>query len=150
MDKKVENTNIEINQLEKQIAEIEKEPGYNKLWLVRELLNETKYMPWSKHIPILVDMLLDLQNIDTSSRDKIVLSDFRVSLEEIELKGEVSRLLLLYYTSKERGFTGLIDRFRDLDFVENIRIQTYIKDEKEGLYEFALFANVVIEDDTEK
>jgi hypothetical protein len=47
-------------------------------------------------------MLQDIQNIDASSKDRIELSDFRVSLDEIELQGRVSRLILLYYTSEEK------------------------------------------------
>ncbi len=148
MENKIADMSVATKEVEKKIADIEKEPGYNKLWLVRKLLAEGNYMPWSRHIPILIDMLLDLQKVDSNSRDKIELYDFRISLEEIELKGMVSRLLLLYYTSPERWFKGLIDRFRELDFVRNIRIQTYVKDEDQGLYDFALFANVVVDGQT--
>lgn len=148
MENKIADISVTIKEVEKKIAAIEKEPGYNKLWLVRKLLAEGNHMPRSRHIPILIDMLLDLQKVDGNSRDKIELYDFRISLEEIELKGMVSRLLLLYYSSPERWFKGLIDRFRELDFVKNIRIQTYVKDEDQGLYDFSLFANVVVDGQT--
>lgn len=102
MENKIADISMTTKEVEKKIAEIEKEPGYNKLGLVRKLLADGNYMPRSRHIPILIDMLLDLQKVDTNSRDKIELYDFRISLEEIELKGMVSRLLLLYYSSPER------------------------------------------------
>jgi hypothetical protein len=68
-------------------------------------------------------------------------------LDEIELQWRVSRLILLYYTSEEKWFTWLIDRFKELDFIDDISIQTYQK-EWEDLaewYGFTLHAKVNLE-----
>jgi hypothetical protein len=56
-------------------------------------------------------------------------------------------LILLYYTSEEKWFTGLIDRFKELDFIDDISIQTYQKDgwEETPWYEFTLNAKVVLD-----
>lgn len=100
-------------------------------------------MPRSDHITKVIAMLEDLKNIDTSSSDTIVLSDFNVSLDKITLKGQVSNLLLLYYSNEAKGIRSLIDRFSSLDFVKNIRIQTYDRVGDNNYYEFVLDANVI-------
>ena len=88
-------------------------------------------------------MLEDMKNIDASSTDTVVLSDFNVSLDKITLKGQVSNLLLLYYSNASRNVLSLIDRFSGLDFVQNIRIQTYDRVGDNNYYEFVLEANVI-------
>ena len=100
-------------------------------------------MPWAKHIAQMIDMLEDMKNIDASSTDTVVLSDFNVSLDKITLKGQVSNLLLLYYSNASRNVLSLIDRFSGLDFVQNIRIQTYDRVGDNNYYEFVLEANVI-------
>ena len=91
----------------------------------------------------MIAMLEDLKKVDTSTTDTIVLSDFNVSMDKITLKGQVSNLLLLYYSSPLKGVTSLIDRFSSLDFVKNIRIQTYDRVGDNNFYEFVLEANVI-------
>jgi len=100
--KKLSAVSQNIALVQAQIDELEDESGYNKLELVKRLLTEVKHMPWSTYIPLLINMLVELQEIDGSSKDKIELSDFRVSLESINLEGIVSRLLLLYYNNPKK------------------------------------------------
>lgn len=100
-------------------------------------------MPWSDHISKMISMLEDIKQIDTNTTDTIVLSDFNVSLDKITLKGQVSNLLLLYYSNPAKGIKSLIDRFSSLDFVKNIRIQTYDRVGDNNYYEFVLEANVI-------
>jgi len=88
-------------------------------------------------------MLEDLKQVDTSTTDTIALSDFNVSMEKITLKWQVSNLLLLYYSNTAKGVRSLIDRFSSLDFVKNIRIQTYDRVGDNNYYEFVLEANVI-------
>ncbi|NOZ43590.1 MAG: hypothetical protein GXP45_00165 [bacterium] len=120
---------------------------HDKLKAVRNLENNTKSLPWSEHIPKIIQMLEDLKAVDTSDSQSIVLSDFKVNLDTISLKGKVSSLPLLYVNSAKRHYTSLLDRFAKLDFINNLRIQTY---EKEGLrdFEFVLDANVILDDNT--
>ncbi len=117
--------------------------GYNKLQAVKILEEKQTNMPWSDHISQMITMLEDIKKIDTSSTDTIVLSDFNVSLDKITLRGQVSNLLLLYYSNSAKGVKSLIDRFSSLDFIKNIRIQTYDRVAETNYYEFVLEANVI-------
>jgi uncharacterized protein YlbG (UPF0298 family) len=129
-----------------QIAQLESYKlltGYNKLQAVKILEEKQLTVPWSDHITKVIAMLEDLKKVDTSTTDTIVLSDFNVSMDKITLKGQVSNLLLLYYSSASKGVKSLIDRFSSLDFVKNIRIQTYDRVGDNNYYEFVLEANVI-------
>jgi hypothetical protein len=117
--------------------------GYNKLQAVKILEEKQTSMPWADHITKVIQMLEDLKQVDTSTTDTILLSDFNVSLDKITLKGQVSNLLLLYYSNTAKGVKSLIDRFSSLDFVKNIRIQTYDRVGDNNYYEFVLEANVI-------
>lgn len=116
---------------------------------VKQLEQSAESMLWSEHIPKVINMLEDIQNVDYSEGEAITLSDFSVNLENISLKGRVSNLLLLYRTAPEKNFTGLFDRFSSLDFVDNIRAQTYDTTETndsgaytDKFFEFMLQADV--------
>jgi hypothetical protein len=60
--------------------------GYNKLQAVKILEEKQVNMPWSDHIKKVIAMLEDIKQVDPSSSDSIVLSDFNVSLDKISLK----------------------------------------------------------------
>jgi uncharacterized protein YlbG (UPF0298 family) len=117
--------------------------GYNKLQAVKILEEKQTNIPWSDHISKMIAMLEDLKQVDTSTTDTVALSDFNVTMDKITLKGQVSNLLLLYYTSPSKNIKSLIDRFSSLDFVKNIRIQTYDRVGDNNYYEFVLEANVI-------
>ncbi len=129
--------------LKQQNIELEKykqTTWYNKLYLIRELENSSQSMPWSEHIPKIISILEDLKSINSWS-ESIILSDFKVNLNEISLKWKVSNLRLLYYNSPSGSFKSLIDRFEDLDFIENMEIKTYDKT-WERYFEFVLNAKI--------
>jgi len=117
--------------------------GYNKLQAVKILEEKQVTMPWSDHITQIIAMLEDMKKVDTSTTDSIILSDFNVSFDKITLKWQVSNLLLLYYSNANKGIISLIDRFSDLDFVKNIRIQSYDRISESNFYEFVLEANII-------
>ena len=116
---------------------------YNKLQAVKILEEKQTTMPRSDHISKMIAMLEDLKQVDTSTTDSIILSDFIVSMDKITLKWQVSNLLLLYYSNPTKGITSLIDRFSNLDFIKNIRIQTYDRVGDNNYYEFVLEANII-------
>jgi hypothetical protein len=62
-------------------------------------------------------------------------------LEKIKLDGYVTNLRLLYQWANSKA--GLIERFEELDFLDNISIKTYEKSEWELWYNFTLTANVI-------
>jgi hypothetical protein len=99
-------------------------------------------IPWSDHINKVIQMLEDIQNVQWSSSGNIILSDFKVGLDTISLKGQVSSLPLLYYSNAAKGVVSLLDRFSQLDFINNIRVQTYDRVGDSGYFQFVLEANV--------
>ncbi|HCB51098.1 TPA: hypothetical protein DEP21_00690 [Patescibacteria group bacterium] len=117
--------------------------GFVKLQAVKELEgNYSEDIPWSTHIQKVIAMLGDIKNLDMSQDETLVLSDFNVSLDKLSVRGKVSNLLLLYYTSAEKGMTSLIDRFKKLDFISDMRIKNYTKNKDTGFFSFVLEANV--------
>jgi len=116
--------------------------GHLKLALVRQIETTYQTMPWSEHISKVIEMLEDIKNVDTNENDIVVLSDFKVSLDKVSLKGKVSRLRLLYYTNPEKWIQALLDKFSSLEFLQDIRIHSYENKEWQT-FEFVLEANVI-------
>ena len=143
MNQKISDKRVTLEDQTKQLESYKLLTGYNKLQAVKILEEKQVTMPWSDHIAKMIAMLEDMKQIDTSTTDTIVLSDFNVSMDKITLKGQVSNLLLLYYSSSAKGVKSLIDRFSSLDFIKNIRIQTYDRVGDNNYYEFVLEANVI-------
>lgn len=121
--------------------------GYNKLQAVKSLETQQADIPRSDHINKVIQMLEDLKSVQGGT-DTIVLSDFKVDLNKISLKGQVSNLMLLYYSNPKQNVVSLLDRFSQLDFIKDIRIQTYDKVADTGSFEFVLEANVVNDGNT--
>lgn len=145
--KNINNQKTLLEQQNKQLTLSQNKWGHEKLNAVRQLENSNRSLPWSEHIPKVIKMLEDLKSVDTSESETIVLSDFKVNLDTISLKWKVSSLPLLYINSKKRNYTSLLDRFAQLDFINDLRIQTYEKEWARD-FEFVLNANVVLNDDT--
>lgn len=123
--------------------------GYNKLQAVKLLETQQEEMPRSDHINKVIQMLQDLQKVQSTTTETIILSDFKVSLEKISLKGQVSNLLLLYYSDPSKGIISLLDRFSQLDFIQDIRVQTYDKVGDANYFQFILEANVIADGSTD-
>lgn len=138
---------------QKQSAEIQKEidafsdiPGFDKLKLVEQMENSQNQMPRSEHIQAVLDILREIRDVDNGGTQNIVLSDFKISLEEISLHGYVSNLRMLYYAPDTSKQTALIERFKKLDFLEEISIKTYNKSSDNLGYDFVLTAKVINND----
>ena len=145
---------MDISRVQKKIAEKESElnsfsdkPGYDKLQYVQEMEKNNKMMPWSDHINAIMDIFGDLLDVDKSDTFNIAFSNFEISLEHIRLDGYVTNLRLLYQWANSK--TGLIARFEELDFLDNISIKTYEKTDWDLGYEFTLTADVVNVSDQE-
>lgn len=121
---------------------------FTKLETTRYLSQTLRQMPWSVHIPKVISIVDALQSLDGGDNGSVKLSDFKVSLDKISLRGTVSNLLLLYYSAPERGFLSLLDRFAQLDFIQDMRVQNYSKS-ADGTFEFVLQANVIHDDNTD-
>ncbi len=142
---KISEQEINLTEQEQKLSEYESVVSYDKFLLVNNLENITTDMPWFEHIPKIMAIFDDLKNVDSSSSDTIILSDFHVTLEEVSLKWTVSSLRALYYTSPTWKFKSLLDRFEELDFIEDMTIKSYEK-VWEKYFEFVLNAKVVNND----
>jgi hypothetical protein len=143
-NRKIENNQNILNKQNLDLAKYKQSTWYNKIYLIRELEKSSQTMPRSEHIPKIISILEDLKSVDSSltwENDSIILSDFKVNLNEISLKWRVSNLKLLYFNSPSWKFKALIDRFQDLDFIEDMKIKTYDKI-WEKYFEFVLNAKI--------
>lgn len=129
-----------INQQNQAIAAQWDENAYQKLKAAQEIITQTQDLQWSEHIPTLINMLQELQSTDHLWSDAIILSDFKVWLEEISLRGTVTNLILLYRDSPKHGYISLINKFESLSFISSLTIQEY--QQEDGNIEFVLTAQV--------
>jgi len=141
-NQKITDQQIVLDKQKTELAGYETLTGYIKLSALRELEVATDTMPWAERINKVIEMLNDLQNLTSNQSETIVLSDFKVSLDTISLRGKVSSLLLLYYSSPERNIVSLLDRFEQLDFIKDIKIKTYDKNAEDNTFGFVLEAKV--------
>ena len=126
---------------EAELRSFSEKPGYDKLQYVKNLEKNNNMMPRSDHINAIMSIFGDLLDVDKSDTFNISFSNFEISLEKIKLDGYVTNLRVLYEWANSN--TGLITRFEELDFLDNISIKTYEKSEWELWYHFTLTANVI-------
>ena len=129
-----------IEKKQTELASFSDKPGYDKLKYIQNMEANNKMMPWSDHIDAIMAIFWDLLDVDKSDTLNISFSNFEISLEKIKLDWYVTNLRLLYEWANSK--TGLIARFEELDFLDNISIKTYEKAEWELWYDFTLTANV--------
>lgn len=124
---------------------IENTSYYQKTSFVQNLYNESTDLPWSEHILALIDVLQSIQNLDNN--ETIELYDFTVNLNSIAISGKASNLALLYYP-KSDAREWLLSAVSWLSFLDDIRIQTYIKED--SLYEFTLYATIILDETSQQ
>ena len=126
---------------EAELKSFSEKPGYDKLQYIQYLEANNHMMPWSDHINAIMEIFGDLLEVDKSDTFNIAFSNFEISLEKIKLDWYVTNLRLLYQWANSKK--GLINRFEELDFLDNISIKTYEKDDWDLWYNFTLTANVI-------
>ena len=144
---KITDQQLILDQQNQELAGYQTLTGYIKLSALRELETTTDTMPWAERINKVIEMLNELKNLTSNQNETIILSDFKVSLDSVSLRGKVSSLLLLYYTNPERNILSLLDRFEQLDFIQDIKIKTYDKSE-DNAFGFVLDAKVINDGNT--
>lgn len=142
---KIDQDKDALTQQESQLSDHESAMSYDKFLLVSDLENKATEMPWFEHIPKILEIFQDLKNLDPTSSDVIILSDFNVSLDEITVKGSVATLKALYYNSPNGNFKSLLNRFEELSFIKDINIRTYDR-VGDKYFEFILNAKVISND----
>ena len=141
IEKNTSDIQAEIAQAQSDLDSFSRINWYDKLKYVQQLENDTNMMPWSDHIKAIMAIFDDLLAVDNSDTFNIAFSDFEISLESIRLNWYVTNLRILYQWSNWKPW--LIQRFEDLDFLEDISIKTYEKSDDEFGYNFTLTANVI-------
>ena len=141
MEYDIDNVQKKIANKEAELNSFSDKPGYDKLQYVQDMEANNKMMPWSDHINAIMEIFEDLLDVDKSDTFNIAFSNFEISLENISLDGYVTNLRLLYQWANWNP--GLITRFEELDFLDNISIKTYEKSEWDLWYNFTLTANVI-------
>ena len=94
--------------------------GFWELLEVKELEAWRNHLPWSTYITKILEILDKLKSLNSGDENFILLSDFRVNLKELSLNGAVGNLTYLY-----SGEDSLINRFNELEFLNNNTIRKY-------------------------
>lgn len=142
LDTQLTQAKTEATDAEEELLSIQKTPSYQKITFAHSLYQSAKDLPRSDHITTLINVLKEVQTIDEGD-DTLILYDFTVNLDSIEISWRTSRLALLYYP-KNHTREWLISTVSDLPFLDKIRIQTYLKEEE--MYEFTLYANIILDE----
>jgi len=137
----IERVQKKIVKKDAELKSFSDKPGYDKLQYVQDMESKNLMMPRSDHINAIMEIFGDLLDVDRSDTFNIAFSNFEISLEKIKLDGYVTNLRLLYEWANSKN--GLIARFEELDFLDNISIKTYEKSDWELWYNFTLTANVI-------
>ncbi len=116
---------------------------YEKYTFAQKINDEYKTMPWNQRINLIVEKIKELKEMNYQW-NTINLSNFSVSLDRLVVNWEVSNLLVLYRSSKNKHFKSVIEMFQDLDFVKDIKIRTYKSDWDK--IKFVLDANLTLAD----
>ena len=139
LDQKIQTRQSELQQVEDVITKIWGEKAFFS-YKFSESLTSTNTTKRSDQIKALVAVLKKIQSNNSIGTNAIQLSDFKISPTELQLKGKVSNLILLYYSSQANNYINLIDRFAELPFITNIAIKKYNK--IGNFYEFSLDADI--------
>lgn len=139
LDNRIATKQNQLAQVEKTISEIGSEKAFFSYKFAEELVAKwgTKR---SEHITALIQVLKEVQSNNYVWANAIQLSDFTISPTKLSLKWKVSNLILLYYSSVEKWYISIIDRFAWLSFISNISIKRY--DKIWEYYEFTLTADI--------
>ncbi len=139
LDQRITTKQEQLAQVESTIAKIGSEKAFFSYKFAEDLIAKwgTKR---SSHITALIAVLKEVQSNNYVGANAIQLSDFTVSPTKLSLKWKVSNLILLYYSSPEKWYISIIDRFTGLSFISNIAIKQYNK--LWDYYEFTLTADI--------
>ena len=79
---------------------------------------------------------------------RILLSDFKINLQELSLNGIVGNLKALYLAPGGSGFS-VLDEFNQLEFLSDIAVRNYERNEDTRWFKFTLSAKVINDARTE-
>ncbi|GHW02513.1 hypothetical protein AGMMS50249_2990 [candidate division SR1 bacterium] len=137
----------DIVQLNKNLASFSDIPGFDNLKIIINLENSLKQIPRSRHIQQVSTIFEDILSTDKSETSNIILSDFQITLDSISVNGYVSDLRILYSSPDPEKRPSFIQRFENLSFLDEIKIQNYTRSDDGLGYDFSLTAKVINNDD---
>ncbi len=112
-----------------------------KFEIARYINNKENSTNRSDNINNLIRMYTELLNSARNTNNGIILNDFTIQQDAIQVRGQISELRFMYYINDPKNFGGIIDRFSSLDFIDNITIPYYQRNGE--YYDFILRADVV-------
>lgn len=139
LDNQLEDRRQELRTIDQTIQQIGSEKTFFSYKFADNLVKSSNTKR-SDQITALITVLKQIQTNNSIGPNAIKLSDFSISPTKLTLKGQVSNLILLYYSSEVNNYINLIDRFAELPFITNITIKKY--DKVDDFYEFALDADI--------
>lgn len=123
----------EFSLKENKLEKLSSNKKYKKYEVVKFLQKEYDGFSWNEAFESLISIFDTLKNLWEKS-NSLVLNDFKVDMEKVDIKGKVIDLENMYKNS------GIIDKISSLDFIESFSIPSY---EKEGrFYKFNLDAKI--------
>lgn len=141
LKKSIASVQEKVRQEQTRLASFSDNPWFDKLQYVKDMEANNNMMPWSDHVNAIMSIFDELLAVDRSDTFNITFSDFEITLTSIRLHGYVTNLRILYQWANWQA--GLITKFEELDFLDNISIKTYEKSSDNLGYEFVLTANVI-------
>ena len=141
LKKSIASVQEKVRQEQTRLASFSDNPWFDKLQYVKDMEANNNMMPWSDHVNAIMSIFDELLAVDRADTFNITFSDFEITLTSIRLHGYVTNLRILYQGANSK--TGLINKFEELDFLDNISIRTYEKSSDNLGYEFVLTANVI-------
>lgn len=141
LKKSIASVQEKVQQEQANLRSFSDNPWFDKLQYVKDMEANNTMMPRSDHVNAIMAIFDELLAVDRSDTFNITFSDFEISLTNISLHGYVTNLRILYQGANSK--TGLINKFEELDFLDNISIKTYEKSSDNLGYEFVLTANVI-------
>lgn len=141
LKKSISSGQEKVQQEQARLASFSDNPWFDKLQYVKDMEANNNMMPRSDHVNAIMAIFDELLAVDRSDTFNITFSDFEITLTSIRLHGYVTNLRILYQWANWQ--TGLITKFEELDFLDNISIKTYEKSSDNLGYEFVLTANVI-------
>ena len=141
LKKSIASVQEKVQQEQANLRSFSDNPWFDKLQYVKDMEANNNMMPRSDHVNAIMAIFDELLAVDHSDTFNITFSDFEISLTNIRLHGYVTNLRILYQWANSK--TGLINKFEELDFLDNISIKTYEKSSDNLGYEFVLTANVI-------
>ncbi len=136
----------EIQSQQETVDQLYQNSWFKEFLAIKELEKSRTHLPRSTYVNEILSILAKVKGVE-EWRGNVVLSDFKVNLEELSLNGVVWNLKTLYTSSN--GTASLLESFNTLEFLKDITIRKYERGTTTRGFAFTLSAKVVNDARTE-